>query len=466
MKKNFAGVSLLLALVLAAAPVSAVSAKANSAPAYWSGADGSGVIAAEDCPVEVKSELLTLEIPSLPDTQYMTREEFAQYRARVCAEYAFYNPTEEPLEVGLMFPFGAVPEYLSYYSPQDGKMVALDDSDRYSVTADGVAVGTELRYTYESVAHSVEHLPAAGKETLGVFREDADCFRYSYTVDTAGAGGDFFLEIRLSYNPARTRILLTDFSNYELDNGDLVLFLYLGRIDPLCFYAVGEKPQVLYTKVTAENYPSDDHSFMENATVVPDGEPTLVPFGAWIEATRPIFGQIGEIDWFNAAIGYLEAYEDGSVGLAHFVPEEISSLSLMRWFSYSLTIPAGGTVVNRVTAPLYPDIAGSDYRYRYLLSPARGWAKFGSLTVEVNTPYLLRETSLSLEKTETGYRFERQGLPLGELSFSIYGSVGGSFTDISGGALVFLGAAGLVGMVGLLIGAIAAVCILVKNKKK
>ena len=61
------------------------------------------------------------------------------------------------------------------------------------------------------------------------------------------------------------------------------------------------------------------------------------------------------------------------------------------------------------------------YTYNYLLSPAKTWADFGNLDIIVNTPYYMTESGgdFSFEKTETGYQTSLDGLPEGELTFTL-----------------------------------------------
>jgi len=94
----------------------------------------------------------------------------------------------------------------------------------------------------------------------------------------------------------------------------------------------------------------------------------------------------------------------------------------MYWYQYELTVPAGETVVNTVTAPLYPDIhtgwVPAIYTYDYLLSPAKGWADFGTLEIRLNTPYYMTQCNLDgFEKTSDGYALQLNGLPDRELTF-------------------------------------------------
>ena len=95
----------------------------------------------------------------------------------------------------------------------------------------------------------------------------------------------------------------------------------------------------------------------------------------------------------------------------------------MRWYQYDIEIPAKGTIVNTVTAPIYPSInvnwEPSIYDYTYLTSPAKTWRKFGGLDIEINTPYYLVKDAYGFVKTETGYALSLEGLPEDELEFTL-----------------------------------------------
>ena len=60
------------------------------------------------------------------------------------------------------------------------------------------------------------------------------------------------------------------------------------------------------------------------------------------------------------------------------------------------------------------------YSYTYLLSPASTWAKFGRLNIDINTPFYMTESDKrSFVKTNSGYSYTSDGLPEGELNFSL-----------------------------------------------
>ena len=97
--------------------------------------------------------------------------------------------------------------------------------------------------------------------------------------------------------------------------------------------------------------------------------------------------------------------------------------NLILWYQYDVNIQAGSSAVNRVTAPIYPTInfayEPNKFEYTYLWSPAKKWAGFENLDVEINASvdcYLLDGNS-SFEQTENGYKAHFDSLPSGELHF-------------------------------------------------
>ena len=137
-------------------------------------------------------------------------------------------------------------------------------------------------------------------------------------------------------------------------------------------------------------------------------------------------GQILESDWYNIIVElYKQATVEnaGAIFMSAYDVEEIPKF-LLRWYEYEMTLTPGEKITNTIEAPMYPTIdAEYDpgvYRYNYLLSPASTWAKFGNLNVDINTPFFMTENNQSgFTKTQKGYHFKSNGLPEGELRFSL-----------------------------------------------
>ena len=131
---------------------------------------------------------------------------------------------------------------------------------------------------------------------------------------------------------------------------------------------------------------------------------------------------ISQTDWYNARIDDLNNTSDYNDNLAFTRSDLIHRL--LRWYQYEITIQPGERIVNTVTAPIYPSIntaySPNIYNYTYLLSPAQTWSSFGALDIVVNTPFYITESGIEgFEKTDSGYTLSLDGLPEGELKFTM-----------------------------------------------
>ena len=85
--------------------VNSLPIRANSAATFWHGTSSTGVISGDrDCPVEVESEILRLQIPEFPHSYYETADAFLSYSAYVEATYSLYNPTDYEVTFRLFSP--------------------------------------------------------------------------------------------------------------------------------------------------------------------------------------------------------------------------------------------------------------------------------------------------------------------------------------------------------------------------
>ena len=110
MKRNQKFIAAICLLMLI--PCFIIPASANSRAQEWFGVDSNGVmVLGENVPIEVTSELLTFDVPTLPYATYRDAETFLAYDSKVTAEYTFYNPTDMTVTATLLFPFGKYPEY-------------------------------------------------------------------------------------------------------------------------------------------------------------------------------------------------------------------------------------------------------------------------------------------------------------------------------------------------------------------
>ncbi|MCH5278843.1 MAG: hypothetical protein J1E60_03545 [Christensenellaceae bacterium] len=429
----------------------AVPTSANSVPKFWSGSTGMGaIIADEDCPIVVENELLTFDIHEFPERDYEQTQDFLEYSAFVTAQYTFYNPADYTIIATLVFPFGKLPSYGNGYSFWDSKLgmyVNVNDTDKYDITINGNVIEKTLRHTLMPTGASFELEEDLGRLCDGYiddpfFRSDMPVTKYTYSIsgiddeyDAANAAFD------LAKFDGKTKLLFMELRGTHVQkNKSCRISAWVKNGSNLTLYAIGEPlngdPQ---WKFYENGGVKDKEEIEGSATLVSTEEMTFEEFvlKAYVEES-----DILASDWYNAMVMDLNRNEskygvvsrsDSGFDLSH---------SLMRWYEYEITLAPGERLVNAVTAPMYPSIDGywdpNVYDYTYLLSPAQKWSEFGSLEIVINTPFFVTESSLGdFEKTDSGYRLVRDGLPSGELKFSLC-SVENPKKDSNWSSILFL----------------------------
>ncbi len=459
MKKIKAALALFSAAILFCAPAG-ISVSANSAPAYWKGSESSGVVTGAQCPIEVEKETLTFDIPDFPQNNYLDGEALASYRSKVTAEYVFYNPTDEDVDLTLLFPLGTRPSYIG----ED-----VEDLERYAVTVDGEKAETTLRHSYKEYdfAFDVDEDTGRVRESYAqddFFSPDLPVVFYDYTVELpadVAQSGDLLLQLTFELNPSKTRIIAPNARNYSVVNGKTELsFRIKDNGSTYGFWMLGREVEAVVGVFDA--YTDEEISEECSVTLKKGDEST---FAELVKQTEE--SPVSEIDLYNISVDYLnESLTSSGVYYAYRVED---ANYYMRWFEYSLTVPAGSTVVNAVSAPLYPAITNSNYRYEYYLSPAQKWADFKEIEININTSYRILYSSLDFTEGDQGYTLTRNSLPQGELTFSMFETENyayGSGSTFSDAGEILMTAAIVLIAVSVLGGIVAAIVVPIVTYKK
>lgn len=394
---------------------------ANSAQTIWSGVTSSGVIVEEEnCPLIVEKEVLTFDIPQFPSNYYQSIEAFTQYNATVTAEYTFYNPSDYTVTATLAFPFGNMPDY-GVILDQEGEIWTHETAEhtrQYGVQINGEPIDSVLRHTY---AHPYDDfdlerdLPKLrdGFTEDPFFTPDMTVTTYTYEVSNI-TEEEGYASFRIAENEDIRRIYPDEFNGFDRDGKQLSYGFWIKNGETITLTVVGEpfsdEISWMIYKTGAEK-----EQVQGDIVLINTERMTFRDFA--LNEYDPS-GGILESDWYNAFVD--ERNKD---------PYRLEfgmrlSYSLMRWYEYEITLAPGERIVNAVTAPIYPGInAGYEppvYHYTYLLSPAQTWSEFGSLDIAIETPYyLISHNQQNFEKTSTGYRMRMDGLPEGELAFTM-----------------------------------------------
>jgi hypothetical protein len=396
-----------LALLLACGVL--VPAGANSALKEWRGRGGAVLSPGDGCPVEVLHESLTVKVSEVP----LPYDGRAASDGVVTARYTLNNPAPYGVGVRLFFPVGA--------SPYGEGMAA----GTYGVAVNGAPAAVTRRFSYPAYTdfNTEEELEKLSDTPVprGAWGPGTRVTDYRFTFQGLPEGQtDAVLEFTgpgtaLVYNAGEG----LDYMSFEKISENSARFCVKNGC--VCRVAViGEGERGFAWRFAAANGGEAVAGAAEKTAE------TETAFSEFASSFGPAGSPIPETDRCNAVSAELyEITENGAAGL--FVTDGFCAAVdayYAEWYEYTLEFAPGETLENTVTAPFYPDIDARwdppKYGFAYLLSPAAGWAAFRGLDVELQTPFELLDCSLNgFEKTDTGYYLHADGLPEGELEFTL-----------------------------------------------
>lgn len=377
-------------------------ADANSVQRYFEGIDSSGaIVTMENCPVVVDKEDLDFYIYYQDKSN--SQGQYEQFGS-VCATYTFRNPSENTINMDVVFPYGYKDENKS-------------DKDDCSVSVDGAQIAWRTRYTH------IDYYPFDIERDLSSLSDDfvqdsffattQKVYKYTYSVSDTAQG----LDLTFEYDRNWERKVVCDFHSQREGNKQQIVMSTAGK-PQLVFYVVGEDLDIAACDVTVIGGQKGGH-----LSLVSRQEQTFGDELAYVN--RPAGSDVLDIDWYNALANTLKSLRDRTViNPLEFVISRYPEFSLFRWCQYTLSIAPGQTVVNSVTVPLFPArnerYIPAVYEFIYYLSPATTWAGFKDLTVNIHTDgYLLNYAKKGFAKTDGGYTYHSDKLPDGELTFKI-----------------------------------------------
>ncbi|MGN0807162.1 MAG: hypothetical protein ACI4MN_01770 [Candidatus Coproplasma sp.] len=408
--KKFKLKSLLFAplAVIMAVPMFCVPAFANSGPAWESGVTSTGIHCVnENSVLQVQSETLTFNI----GTPLYDLSEDEKYDTTVTAEYTFYNPSENTVTTKMAFPIGLMP----YYAKDNKKIEGIENP----ITVDGQPVAYEVRHTYgiyNSFEEDVKKIKDGYYET-DFYTADLPITEYVFKVNLPDSQ---YATVKATI-PQNTG---TRYFGYSEDNNSFYYQKYNG--DKFSIFVLGNDYDLSDLNWSITRYSESLGRSVEvngSVTLEKKNEPTT--FMDYVLKGYDTQSDVSKVDYYNAMFDLIKT--DSIVAGTGLTP---MNNYFTEWYVYETSVEAGGTFKNAVTANLYPttyyNYSPYVYEFSYYLSPAREWASFGDLTVNINTTQYLQkcdyydpdnaENSV-FTKTETGYTATFTSLPTTELTF-------------------------------------------------
>ncbi len=397
---NFLRGALWAALPLSAAtmllfPLRQTQASAGAMP-YFEGTSASCVTVIGETPVELKSARCTLSVPCYGACAY------GEDAPSVRADYALYNPTQEAQTVQLAFPY----ELVKYGQNAEG----WNGQENCTLRAGEEDIDYTLHYSYRaSGGFNASSCVEQYLKTDEFFTPDLTVTKYVYKITFAEDDGDAFVKVYLG-GDARSKIVRGDDSiSSFVENGYRCLgYRVSAAKNEIVYYAIGgenEAERMFYGKRERGLSAADELPF----ELV---EQSQQSFSAFAEEYRD--DGISSGDWYRAAVDFFNDNEHSGI----LPPLTLCrDCPFVRWYLYSIELPAGGMAEHTVNAPLYPASSPEANCFTYQLSSLTGFGSCGRVEIVLNTPYVLAYSSVEFEKGEGVYAFERETLPYGDLAF-------------------------------------------------
>lgn len=427
MKKPLRYLLCAVAALIAVLPCAVAPAFANSGPREEQGVTASGVtVSGENSALAVENEKLTFDIPDFPSHYYASDEEQNEklpYNSKVTAEYTFKNTSDATVRTEMAFPMGTVPYSYDYYY---GNETPFEPT----ITVNGERVETQIRHTVDVYDNFDDSVAKISDEWYSdsFINCDLPVTAYRVYVDR-GNYSDIRATVEFTGDESKTRVICNAYGDkaryffYETSTPyeELVerqyMIYVLGDAENLQMHWTVEREYYRFGRYTTKRVDLPVEVVkMENK----DGTPLYTDLKSLILSKRQAESVVSDLDYYN---GVVKDITRGGIVAGDIDYLSVSDSRFCIWYLYETEAAPGASFVNTVTVPLFPNIQyGYDpyvYEYQYYLSPAKKWAGFGSLEVEIKTEHYAMDPPDSFIKTDYGYHVSYEQLPEGELTFRL-----------------------------------------------
>lgn len=378
-----------------------------------------------DSPITVDSERLTFDFSET----YNDGNNNSPV-GKVTADYQMTNPTDDMLTVQMAFPFV---EDLYSLSVSDIAISADGAAVPYEIYIDPNDINTSVVYDYGTIGHiSKQEWSLPGYD----LNSEAALYRFA-----ASGNAEERLDFEISFNVDHDQTLFIgdgfDVESYSEEGSGKLSCRIREKIE-MEILVLGKDPKFTYAVLTDEGEKAEQDRYQ--LEIIQDSVDPREYLNAVLreEIRDDTAVAIPDPQLFNLFLhelwqdrlnnGYSTLYD----GFSALHEDRIHTLTYQVEFaphstrSISVSYLTDGTMDRRETV-------SPKYSYTYLLSPARNWADFGSLDIEVITPreapYMI-ENSLGLSKNgENRYGARLDGLPKSELTFTLYENESITFID-------------------------------------
>lgn len=433
---------------------------ANSGPVYWQGYPSTGIMAVQsNSPIKVEREDLVFDFTDYDGSHYTVS-------GRVTATYQMVNPTQQAQSVQMAFPFVGSIGNLSY---DDTRITVDDETWPYELyVGDG-----NTHFEFDKIINTIRDKPYRAKN----FEENETGRLYTIDVQpTTDQEINFAVDFEL--DSEQTKAITSGFNRLERDGSNTRIASWCRKPETLEIFVLGKDINFGISAYTDGQLSQETGLFKYRITEQGMGlKPYLMEYAKkHIDTKGSSFIPAARL--YNLYAQALDNHFTRHTGLCseHDLMAQRAQKRMIV-LVYKVDFPAesqkkvsvsyttAGTMDSRKTAqPLY--------YFEYILNPAKNWAGFKDLNIEIipptAAPYVV-ESSVDLIREQNGiYSTALERLPEEDLFFSLYshdkitlldrimGSIQRKFrylTPLVLGAILFI-------MVGML------VVIVIKRKKE
>lgn len=407
---------------------------ANSLPVYWQGYPSFEVLMVDkNSPIEVKSEHLLFDLSKFNQHEYTISGE-------VTAVYEMFNPTNESVSVQMAFPFISK---ISNLSKNDISITADNENIPYDIyiseTVDSYGASFDqgnIPVDFSKITETITTGSYQGK----CLSENDEGILYTFEVVPEKEERIHFAVAFNEIDSNKTKIVSDGFHAFEGGQNYMKFSGWCNEKNYFEIFVFGEQLDFEiegYTdgshKVKSDNFSYnisqkviDVKSFIEDKVEKVNAEKT-----EYSEIIASCISNVGKSQVYKMYISTMDKILTHNGYVAWDDIEHQFFLSKLIIMVYTVEFPpnsvktisvgyrALGTMDSRKTSkPLYT--------FSYLLTPARYWAAFSNLNIEIITPTQaphIVQSSIEFESTKP-YHFAASlaSLPENDLFFTIHGN--------------------------------------------
>jgi len=405
---------------------------ANSMPVYWQGYPSFEVLTVDkNSPVEIIHEDLVFDISEFRKHEYTIS-------GRVSATYEMFNPTDKDLSVLMAFP---IISKLYKFSKDDVSITAEGENIPFevylceSVDKYGAAVEQEdISFDFSKVAQAITTGPYRGEN----FSENDEGFMYTFEVAPKNTETINFSVRMNEFDMSRTKIAVDGFNSIEGGQDYMKVSGRCYEKTTFEIFVIGDDIDFQVEGYTDRNPEEKSDEF--TYTVYRTSMSVKVFIENMIEKSKKedteysdIFStkiaDIGRTQIYRMYISAMDVAlsENTFVSYGDLAGQFYDNRLIILLYTVEFPANSGKTVSVRYNSHGTMDSRNTReplYTFTYLLAPARYWAAFNNLDVEIITPsqapYIV-QSSMELKNTKPRhYTAKFTSLPENNLTFTIH----------------------------------------------